>query len=141
MISKKDMTFDDRSVNKIKLTEIIDKLSEKERLPILNDKGAIIYMIHISYIDRYMTQKALKSPQPKLQDLMLKDLLEDDSKLKDVFECSFGIVKESATLADSKTVMESLPKCQDIFVTKNGSKDDPVISWITNTIIQEARKL
>jgi hypothetical protein len=37
--------------------------------------------------------------------------------------------------------MESLPKCQDVFVTKNGSKDDPVVGWITNTIIQEAGKL
>ena len=141
MIAKKDMTFDNRSVEKIKLTEIINKLSERERLPILNDKGAIVYMIHRSYIDRYMTQKALESPPPKLQDLTLKDLLEGDSKLKEVFERSFGFVKESATLAESKTVMESLPKCQDVFVTKNGSKDDPVISWITNTIIQEAGKL
>jgi hypothetical protein len=115
--------------------------NEKERRPILDDKGAIIYMIHRSYIDRYMTQKALESPQPKLQELTLKDLLEGDSKLKDVFERSFGFVKESATLADAKTVMESLPKCQDVFVTKNGSKDDPVIGWITNTIIQEAGKL
>jgi hypothetical protein len=141
MIAKKDMTFDNRSAEKIKLTEIINKLSERERLPILNDKGAIVYMIHRSYIDRYMTQKALESPPPKLQDLTLKDLLEGDSKLKEVFEHSFGFVKESATLADAKTEMESLPKCQDVFVTKNGSKDDPVIGWITNTIIQEAGKL
>jgi hypothetical protein len=141
MIAKKDMIFDNASVDKIKLTEIIKKLSEKERLPILNDKGAIIYMIHRSYIDRYMTQKALESPPPNLKDLTLKDLLEGDSKLKDVFEHSFGFVKEGATLADAKTEMERLPKCQDVFVTKTGSKDDPVVGWITNTIIQEAGKL
>jgi hypothetical protein len=141
MIAKKDMNFDNRSAKEIKLKEMLDKMSEKERLPILNDKGAIIYMIHRSYIDRYMTRRALESPPPKLQDLTLNDLLEGDPKLKDAFEGSFGFVKESATLADAKAVMESLPKCQDVFVTKNASKDDPVIGWITNTIIQEAGKL
>lgn len=142
MIAKKDMTVDDREPKDIKLvTDILDKLSEKERLPILDKKGAVIYMIHRSYIDRYLTQRALQPQPPKLQELTLQNLFDDDSKLKDLFKESFGFVKENATLADAKTEMERISKRQDVFVTKSGNKEEPIIGWITNNIIQEIAKI
>ncbi len=142
MIARKDMIVYDQPVDKIKLKEIINKLSERERLPILNDKMAIIYMIHKSAIDSYLAEKALLSPPPtNLNDLTLKDLLEDDAKLKNLFEQSFGFVKASSTLADAKIEMEKIPKCQDVFVTQSGDKAEPVIGWITNNLIQENARL
>jgi hypothetical protein len=142
MIARKDMIVCTRSPDNIRLTDIINKLSEIERLPVLNDKNAIIYMIHRSAIDRYLAQKALKSTQvANLQNTTLKNLLEDDSKLKSLFEQSFGFVKASSTLADAKTEMERIPKCQDVFVTQSGNKDEPVIGWITNNLIQENSRI
>ena len=138
MIAKKDMIVCTRSSDNIKLTDIINKLSEIERLPVLNDKGVIIYMIHRSAIDRYLAQKALNSPkETDLKSITLKTLLDEDSKLKDLFEQSFGFVKASSTLADAKTEMERISKCQDVFVTQRGKNDEPVIGWITNNLIQE----
>jgi hypothetical protein len=142
MIARKDMIVEDRPVDSIKLTEILNKLSEKERLPILNDKGAIIYMIHRSAIDRYLTQKALQSAtSDTLKELTLNALLKENSEFKAIFENSFGIVKENATLADVKIEMERIPKCQDVFITSTGNKADPVIGWITNNIIQEIARV
>jgi hypothetical protein len=51
-------------------------------------------------------------------------------------QTSFGTVAEDATLADAKRAMESVPWCQDTFVTHGGSREEPVIGWITNVIIE-----
>lgn len=37
--------------------------------------------------------------------------------------------------------MEAVEKCQDVFVTKGGTKDDEVIGWITNVIITKSSKV
>lgn len=140
MIPKRDMIVDDRPADQIKLTELLEKMSTKERLPILNKEGAVIYMIHRSAIDRYLAQKALQSPPPTdTAELTLKDLLDEDQELKKLFEQSFGFVKEAATLADAKTEMErkKSDRCQDVFVTRNGNKNEPVLGLITNNKIQE----
>ena len=141
MIPRKNMIVEERSPEEIKLTEILQTLSDKERLPVLNSRGAVIYMIHRSAIDRYMTQKALESSQPNLGELTLADLLKDDPALKELFEKSFGFVRESATLADAKNEMERISRCQDVFVTKSGDRSEPVIGLITNNKIQEMAKL
>jgi hypothetical protein len=142
MRARKDMIVEERPAEQIKLTEILTTMKETERLPILNDKSAIVYMIHRSYIDRYLAQKALKDPKTDLNPITLKMLLDDDTELKKVFEHSFAIVGEDATLADAKIVMESnVQKCQDVFVTENGKVDGKVIGWITNNKIQDAAML
>jgi hypothetical protein len=33
--------------------------------------------------------------------------------------------------------MERIDDCLDVFVTKNGTKNEPVIAWITNGMITE----
>jgi predicted transcriptional regulator len=138
MIARKDMKeIDDLAPDKIKLTDIFAKMEDKERLPILvNDE--VVYIIHRSAIDRYLAQKALNAPSAPLKDLTLKNLLDEDQDLKRMFEHSFAIVKEDATLADAKIAMEgNVQKCQDVFVTKDGK----VTGWITNNKIQEAARL
>jgi hypothetical protein len=58
-----------------------------------------------------------------------------------MFEATFETVAEDATLADAKTKMDKLPQCLDIFVTKNGTKNEPIIGWLTNLIIVESAKV
>ena len=98
-------------------------------------------MIHRSAIDRYMTRKALESPEINLGELTLADLLKDDPDLKELFEKSFGFVKESATLADAKNEMERISRCQDVFITRSGDRSEQVLGMITNNKIQECAKL
>jgi hypothetical protein len=50
-------------------------------------------------------------------------------------------VKEDATLADAKDAMDHAQDCQDVFVTKAGTKDEEVLGWITNNIIQDNAKV
>ena len=143
MIRRGDMSIiakSDNDIPQIKLTEILDTIKSAgkgERLPILNDKDIPVYMIHKSVIDEYFrTQALLKPPPADLADHTLQNFL-SDSSLKDLVEKSFTAVKEDATMAEAKTAMDRTANCQDVFVTKGGNKQEPVLGWITNNIIQE----
>jgi hypothetical protein len=94
-------------------------------------------------IDKYLSKKAIedKLSIDQLDALSLQDLLNEDPKLKQMFETSFVTIKEDATLADAKSEMESVPDCLDVFVTKTGSKNEPIIGWLTNIIISESAKV
>jgi len=140
MIPKAQMLFGTLPADQINLLKVLDKLKQEkkgDRYPILNDKEHPVYIIHRSAIDGYLVSKARQDSSPKLDALTLKSLLDDDADLKKLFETSFETVKEDATLAEAKSAMDRTPKCQDVFVTKNGTKQEPVLGWITNAIIQE----
>ena len=70
----------------------------------------------------------------------LQNLFDEEPALKKVFEGTFAIVKEDATLSDAKAAMEKVDNCLDVFVTKNGTKNEPVTGYLTNLMISEAAK-
>jgi hypothetical protein len=45
---------------------------------------------------------------------------------------AFVVVSEKSTIAAAKIKMEGVRFCQDIFITKDGSADEPLIGWIAN---------
>jgi hypothetical protein len=140
MIPKAQMLCGTLPADQIKLLGIVDTLIKEkkgDRYPILNDTGHPVYMVHRSAIDGYLVNKARQDSPPKLATLTLQHLLDDDADLKKLFETSFATVKENATLAEAKSAMDRAAKCQDVFVTKGGTKQEPVLGWITNAIIQE----
>ena len=70
--------------------------------------------------------------------------MDSDSKLKDIFQKSFGHISEDATLADAKRAMETVAKttpCNDVFVTKTGQMNEPIIGWVTDNTIAENMKV
>ena len=42
------------------------------------------------------------------------------------------------TLADAKEAMDRMPGCQDVFVTRTGAPDEPVVGWLTNVEFAKA---
>lgn len=129
----------DKLEDKINLKQdILDKFN-RNRIPVLNENDHPQYLIHRSMIDKYLTKRAFELNQAeKLSGLTLKDLLEDpESKGRFDFGRGFMTVKEDGTLADAKREMDKAKECSDVFVTKNGTKDEPIIGWITNLIITE----
>ncbi len=133
----------DKQVDKVKLNkDILKTLEEKKlnRLPVLDENCYPKYMINRSMLDKYLNKKITKDnyPADRIEDLTLKDLVDDDTELKEILETSFVTIKEDASLGDAKLEMEKVPNCQDIFVTKNGTKGEEVLGWITNLIITES---
>jgi hypothetical protein len=126
------------------LADILNRLVEAkkgQRIPFLNERDNPLYVIHRSSIDRFLTDKfASSSPPTDIKTLTLRELL-DALGLKDRGDKTFAVVKEDATLADAKAAMESIPGCQDVFITKSGTMSEPVVGWITNVMIESESKV
>lgn len=114
------------------------KQNKGQRIPILSGDKHPLYLIHQSTIDEYLSDQLGQQPPPDSKTLTLQKFLDDN---KDALAHTFATIKEDATLADAKEAMDSLPDCQDVFVTKGGTQDEEVLGWITNVIIQDNAKV
>lgn len=121
------------------LRDIIAYLKQRgrQRLPLFGDDGTIRWIVHLSTINDLLGQAALAGKPGA--DLTFADLVADPARSKILSE-SFVIVPESATLADAKAALEQVRGREDVFVTRTGTRDEPVLGWITdNAIARHAR--
>ena len=119
----------------------LDQVKKGNRIPFLGDKDEPKYILHRSLIDKFLSSSARGGMTPQaLSNLTLQDLLDKDKDLLRMAQ-SFGVVREDTTLADAMNAMARIRDCQDVFVTKAGSKDEAVLGWITNVIIQDNAKV
>lgn len=152
--------------NEIKLSELLKHLaspSDKDRLPLFKDSQGLYAkidpaagvkvvpagVVHASTIRAFRDKKVTETPTTNIADLSLKDLI-NDTTFKSVFDNSFGVVAQDATLARAKAIMDNLSDkmdkklkagCYDIFVTQTGDDKGSVIGWITNDIINDNAKV
>jgi hypothetical protein len=115
----------------IRLDKLIEEMETlgKNRVPLVNGEGCPLYIVHRSMIDQYIAKQAMKGKV--VTDITLADLLADDS-MKSMFETTYCVVSERASMAEARTAMLSLRDCRDVFVTTGGTKDEPLLGWITN---------
>jgi hypothetical protein len=52
---------------------------------------------------------------------------------------AFAFVRESATLADARDAMAGVPGSNDVFVTASGQASEPLLGWLTNTMLAGIR--
>lgn len=111
------------------------------RIPILDHKGAVKYIIHQSMLYKFISEKSMEAGAVPLNitALTLKDLL-DFPKMRDMLENSLGFISVKATMGDAKATMEKTKNCQDVFVTEKGRADEPIIGWLANTDISKHAK-
>jgi hypothetical protein len=105
------------------------------RLPVVNAKEHPKYMLHAGTIDRYLASGGLPADT-------LAKLLADEKAKNHEFGAGRGFVtvSEKATVAQAKKAMDDVKDCQDIFVTKTGGTDEPLVGWISNTRLQRYLK-
>jgi hypothetical protein len=123
---------------KLPLIELKKELrqAEKSRLPLLDENKRPLYVIHRSMIDQFIADQ-LERGTEDLGSLTVSNLLSDD-RLRTMFESAFAVVTPQATVREARAAMTSIPDCRDIFVTKSGSKDEPVLGWLTNVDLEGA---
>jgi hypothetical protein len=144
MIWKEQMFKEKLPANQLNVTEMVNRLEQAKkgnRIPIVGEKDEPKYIIHRSLIDSYIA--ALARSGKSAQDIAaqtLQNMLEGNPDAKRWAE-SFAVVKEDATLADAQSAMAAVRDCQDVFVTQTGSKDEPIVGWVTNVIIQDNAKV
>ncbi|MEF9944011.1 MAG: hypothetical protein RR101_04170 [Burkholderiaceae bacterium] len=125
----------------IKLKDrLLDLMSdEKSRLPVLNPQGVARYIVHRSAIDRFIATRAIAGATPEaIAALTLADLVAQP-EIKSVVT-AFGVVSPDDSLALVKQKLDADPKCQDVFVTEGGARDQPIRGWLTNNAMLELAK-
>jgi hypothetical protein len=64
-------------------------------------------------------------------------MLGKEPELKSLFETSFRFVGKGTRLIDVKTILGTNPSVQDVFVTETGKQDEPLLGWITNSMLAQ----
>lgn len=129
-------TQEDAEKCKLK-SDLIDarmQRNNRNRLPIVDDAGRVLFVVHRSIIDKFLVKRA-EGGGTSLADATLKDLLAE-AELKAIF-LSFATVGKNSTLIAVKQAMDGNPNCSDAFVTEDGTKGSRALGWITNVIVQE----
>ena len=133
----------DRAPNTILLTELIQthfNATGRNRLPVLDTKGAVKFVLHRSLIDKYLSEHLManEGARSPLQ-ASLQDLLTDQEYQK--IAAAFETVGRTDSLHLAKQKLDSIRECADVFVTEDGTRRGRAIGWITNVIIAERAKV
>lgn len=159
---KEFKTSDDASAIKLK-DDLLDFLGREgiQRAILLDENKNARYALHRSIIERFITLEYFKSStaiseadnangddaagaeQPAEAVVAfptvatLDDLIKsEDDQIKGVVKEGIQFINIDATLAVAKSLMNN-KYCQDVFITKGGQSNEPVLGWITNKTIEE----
>ena len=119
--------------SEIKLCVLLKELAKngRNRVPVMNQNDHPLYIIHRSMIDQFIVKMITEDQARPIDELTLEDLLAENT-MKQMFEATFAVVEKRATLADAYDAMRVILDCRDVFITEKGSRDEPVIGWLTN---------
>lgn len=126
---------DAASINLLKHV-LEDKLEKtgRNRLPIIDSNGIVLYIVHRSAIDQFIISKH-KNDNSNIQEYTLNDLLNDE-KWKIIFQ-SFGTICKEDKLYAAKKAMDANLYCEDVFVTDDGTRSSKALYWLTNITIEQ----
>jgi hypothetical protein len=139
MVPLKDIValyYDDDSSKSLK--EILDlpQFKPYNRFAVFDKSNLVKAMIHRGTFYEFMFKNKDADGILKLEDL----LKSEDENIKNNLSFGFGFVKLEATLLDAKKVIDSVAECQDVFITQNGNRNEPVLGLLTNNKILELLK-
>ena len=109
-----------------------------------------IFLIYRTNIERFIlgyNNDSIKlipeqQPKPPVEGLTVDDMFQSDYKvIKDIINMKNCFQPLTATLNEIKQTMQDNAMCQDVFITKTGSKDEAVEGWVTNDLIIEKAEL
>lgn len=145
MTTLKDIKYLDYDTQKTNTLESI--LADKDfepynRFAVFDSNKVVKAMIHRGTFYEFMYKNKSEESSSGNQGLVLKDLLEStDENIKNTLSFGFGFVKSEATVLDAKKLIDTIAECQDVFITQNGNRNEPVLGLLTNNKILELSKV
>jgi hypothetical protein len=132
-------------------TDFLDFLSTHSisRVILLNENKLIKYVLHKSIIEQFIAEQyrsllntALSSPPTAVIDPSAKLTFANfkasaNIVIQNVLKDGAKVIQEEATLAEAKMIMMNVKLCNDVFLTKSGNSEEPVLGWITDKTIVE----
>jgi hypothetical protein len=145
MIPIKDIVHMDltKSLDKSIVDDILENIDFKtyNRFAFFDDLDVVKHIIHKSTFTYFLVKK-VKESGVAVESITLKAILEENEPtIKNMLDYSLSFVSINSNLLDAKKAMEAIPECQDVFVTQNGRRNEPVLGLITNNMILEKSKV
>jgi len=126
-------------LSKFKLKEdCIDFLETNKikRMIILDESDHAKYVIHRDLISFFIANATLAGTN--VTGLTLKDMFTTGSpEIQNTMNNSVKFLNVKSNLLDAKAILDQQKGCLDIFITTNGTANEPVLGWITNVTIAE----
>jgi hypothetical protein len=122
--------------SKTTIKDLVSKLNDYSRLPVVGHNSHPKYIIHRSTLFEYIADEMMSGKTKEIiYKLTLEEVLNTNSDIKKTFSSTFVTIRPEANLLEANNKMKAKHGSQDIFVTNNGTKDEPMIGWITNVIL------
>ena len=127
-----------RTEKDIKVSEL-RALAEQgfSRVIIFGENDSVKYVIPESALNKFIADNALALTPVDINTVTLETMLATkfgNEQLK-ALASRFAVIRADANLKDARDAMVAVPDAKDVFVTKSGKKDEPVVGWLTNTDI------
>ena len=106
------------------------------RVPFVTADDRFVYIVHRSMLDRYLVEQM--DSDADIGTLTLADLYQAQPEVKEMFVKTAAFIGRTGTLATTKALMKATPNCYDVFVTQNGGRDEPILGWITDLIVEDS---
>ena len=132
---------ENNSPAEIKLEELYELLNETvTRIPVLSEKNILKYIIHQSIIFKFIVESGITASESSkpfdVRDLTLEDFLNYPA-IKELVEDAIAFVPVNSSIMEAKEAMEKIKNCQDVFITKNGNREEEILGWLTNVDISK----
>jgi hypothetical protein len=119
-----------QAADAVALTELLNNIADsgRQRVPILTAGDQAVYVVHSS------TLSAFAASVQKFPDQLtetVSDLVNDPEF--NVLVTAIGFVSVHDLVETARAEMASIPNCNDVFVTADGSATGAVQGWLTNT--------
>jgi hypothetical protein len=131
--------LDSVPIDRLKVVELARRFKQENlsRMPFLAADNRVQLIVHRSMVDRYVADQVTSGRMAELASVSVADMMREDPGLGVLFETSFGTVAPSARLRDVNAIMAANHQIQDVFVTTTGGRNEPVVGWITNTMLAQ----
>jgi hypothetical protein len=118
-----------KSIADFMINDLRNRLSSNiSRLPIIDANDKPKFMIHESSLNKYVQSGGQDTDTIES---FIKNQKADGFEYGD--NKGFVVVSEQTSIGNAKRKMDSNSPCMDIFVTKTGSSDEPLLGWLSNT--------
>lgn len=134
---------DNKEFDEVLIKDLRERLTmyNRSRLPVITEDNRIKSIIHLSTIDKFIADVfSINSSEFSYDELTIAKA-KKNRYFNDVLLNGFKILKRGASLLEAQKLMESNKLCNDVFITENGSANEPIIGWVTNITISEKAQL
>lgn len=109
------------------------------RLPIVDKKNLLLYIVHGSTFKDFISEQVFpENRNIEVDKLTFNDMLTNGSAgIKEKLSQCRQFVSKTSNLKEAKEIMDRIKFCKDVFVTEHGRSDEPVLGWITDSLLVE----